>query len=90
MDPLKQFWFICKRSDPILRTKNWLSGYRDVEPQKIIVHRTPDSFNHRIPCNDWKKLQGNLFKNDSEIGATPKDDFFVADLSCGPQQIYRH
>lgn len=67
---LKKFWFTCKRSDSILRTKNWLSGYSDMEPQKIIIHRTPDSFNHRIPCNDWKKLWGNLFRNDSELMQT--------------------
>ena len=87
---IKQFGFTCKRSDSILRTKNWLSGYSDMEPQKIIVHRTPDSFNHRIPCNDWKKLWGNSFRNDSEIDANPKNNFFVADVSGGPQQKYRH
>ena len=69
---LKKFWFTCKRSDSILRTKNWLSGYSDMEPQKIIIHRTPDSFNHRIPWNDWKKLWGNLFRNDSELMQTQR------------------
>ena len=69
---IKQFWFTCKRSDSILRTKNWLSGYSDMEPQKIIIHRTPDSFSHRIPCNDWKKLWGNLFRNDSELMQTQR------------------
>lgn len=91
MDPVRQLWFICKRTDPVLEgKKNWLGECRPVEPWKIIVHRTPDSFNHRIPCNDWKKLQGNLFRDDSEIDTNPKVDFFVSDLRCGPKQIYHH
>lgn len=28
--------------------------------------------------------------NDSEIDANPKDNFFVADVSGGPQQKYCH